>query len=323
MLAAPMGEADRPVHEAIVTPGALPRRMWLVTLLVGTVLWAAVAAAILATENTILVPNLIMLGTFMVPVCTLLFVLGRPRATRLSVQGIVLGFLAGGTAGVMLTGTLEVYLLPDAVFTNTLIGLIEEAGKGLLVVAVAAVVRTRLPRDGMVLGAAVGAGFAAFESAGYALGELVVSSDRHPVLRVVETEVSRAVSEPFGHIAWTAILGGAIFASASASGRIRLDARVFWTFVGVVAVHAAWDAAYGVAIRVSLGLGGNGWRISWPNTESWPGEPSGAELWRFDIVYEALLVILALIGSVWALRRWRAYGHDRWTEGRRSEPIKR
>jgi protease PrsW len=249
----------------------------------------------------------------LVPVCTLLFVLARPRATRLSVQGIVLGFLAGGTAGVMVTGTLEVYVLPDAFLTNTLIGLIEEGGKALLIVAVAAIAQTRLPRDGMVLGASVGAGFAAFESAGYALGELIVDGDRHPVLKIVETEIFRAAFAPFGHITWTAILGGALFASARRTGRLRLDGRVFGTFVGVVALHAAWDAAYGVAIRVSLGLGGDGWRVSWPHTESWPGEPSGAELWRFQIVYDAMLVILALIGYVWAVRRWRAYGHDQRT----------
>jgi protease PrsW len=312
-----MEDSARPVHEAIVAHGALPRRMWLVTLLVGAVLWAAVAVAVVLTQNTILVPNLMLLGTFLVPVCTLLFVLGRPRATRLTVQSIVLGFLAGGTVGVMLTGTLEVYVLPDAVFTNTLIGLIEEGGKALLVVAVATLVQSRLPRDGMVLGAAVGAGFAAFESAGYVLGELIVYSDHHPVLSIVETETSRAVFAPFAHITWTAILGGAIFASAWRTGRLRLDGRVFWAFVGVVALHAAWDAAYGVAIRVSLGLGGNGWRLSWPATESWPGEPSGAELWRFTVVYDALLVTLALIGYAWALHRWRVYGRERWTrEGR-------
>jgi hypothetical protein len=35
----------------------------------------------------------------------------------------------------MLTGTLEVYVLPGAALTNTLIGLIEEGGKALLVVS--------------------------------------------------------------------------------------------------------------------------------------------------------------------------------------------
>jgi RsiW-degrading membrane proteinase PrsW (M82 family) len=306
-----MEESERPIHEAVVAPGALPRRMWLVTLVVGAVLWAVVAVAILLTGNTILVPNLILLGTFLVPVCTLLFVLGRPRATGLSVQGVVLGFLAGGTAGVVLTGTIEVYLLPDAVFTNTWIGLIEEGAKALLVVAVAAgVLRTRLPRDGMVLGAAVGAGFAAFESAGYALGELVAESDRHPIVRILETELFRAVLAPFGHITWTAIMGGALFAAAAGTGRFRLDRRVAATFVGVVALHALWDAAYGVAIRISLGLGGGDWKLKWPNTESWPGEPRGAELWRFQLVYDVFLAILGTLGYLWALRRWRGSARD-------------
>jgi hypothetical protein len=79
--------------------------------------------------------------------------------------------------------------------------------------------------------------------------------------------------------------------------------------VGVVALHALWDAAYGVAIRISLGIGGDGWTLSWPNTESWPGEPRGAELWRFQIVYDVFLLILGVIGYRWAVRRWRAYAN--------------
>lgn len=310
-------EPQADAHEVIVAPDLLPRRLWLATLLVGTLLWAAVAVAIVLTENTILAPNLILLGTFLVPVCTVLFVLSRPRATHLSMQAVVLGFLAGGTAGVMLTGTVEVYVLPDAVFTNTVIGLIEESGKALILVAVAALVHRRIPRDGMVLGAVVGAGFAAFESAGYALGELIEQSPRHPVIRVLESEISRAVCAPFGHITWTAILGGAIFASAWRTGRFRVDSRVVWTFVGVVVLHAAWDAAYGYAIRVSLALGGHGWSFGWPNAAAWPGEPQGAELWRFEVCYDAMLMLVALVGYVWAFRRWRAYQIDRWAASQR------
>jgi protease PrsW len=187
------------------------------------VLWAAVAVAIALTDNTVLVPNLILLGTFLVPVCTILFVLGRPREAHLSVETLMLGFVAGGTAGVVLTGTTEVYVLPDAIGTNALIGLIEEGGKGLILLAVATLVRPRVPRDGMVLGATVGAGFAAFESAGYALGALIQYTDDHPLLDVLQTEAFRAVLAPFGHITWTAILGGAIFASAWTSGSLRPD----------------------------------------------------------------------------------------------------
>ncbi len=165
----------------------------------------------------------------------------------------MLGFLAGGTAGVVLSAVTEIYLLPDAVGTNAGIGLIEEGGKGLIVLAVATLVRPRVPRDGMVLGATVGAGFAAFESAGYALRVLIDHANDHPVLNILQTEAFRAVLAPFGHITWTAILGGALFASAWATGHFRVDRRVLFTFVGVVTLHALWDASYGWAIRDQRG----------------------------------------------------------------------
>lgn len=305
-------EAGR--DEPVVAPGALPGRLWLATLVLGALLWAAVAVAIALTDDTVLVPNLILLGTFLVPVCTVLFVLARPREAHLSVEVLILGFLAGGTAGVVLTGTTEVYVLPDHLGTNALTGVIEEGGKALILVAVASLVKVRVPRDGMVLGATVGAGFAAFESAGYALGALIQYTDDHPLLNVLQTEAERAVLAPFGHITWTAILGGAIFASAWATGRFRLDRRVLWTFLGVVALHGCWDASYGSAIRISEGLGGEGWVLGWPQTAAWVGSPTGSDLLRFQIVYDVMVGIVGLIGLVWAVRRWRRYRIDRWTE---------
>jgi RsiW-degrading membrane proteinase PrsW (M82 family) len=299
-----------------VAPGALPRRLWLVTLVVGVVLWAAVTVAVALTDDTVLVPNLILLGSFLVPVCTVLFVLGRPREAHLSIEAIILGFLAGGTAGLVLTGTTEVYVLPDHLGTNVLTGLIEESGKALVLVGVAALVTAtvRVPRDGMVLGATIGAGYSAFESAGYALGALIQYTDDRPVLNVVQTEAERASLAPFGHIAWTALLGGAIFASAWSTDRFRLDRRVLWTFLGVAALHACWDASYGCAIRISEGLGGEGWKVGWPDTAAWVGTPTGTDLLRFQVVYAVLQGLLSLIGLVWAIRRWRIYRIDRWSE---------
>jgi RsiW-degrading membrane proteinase PrsW (M82 family) len=293
-------------------PSAVPRHLWLVALVVGAVAWVAGAVATALTDDTILVPNIIILGTFLVPVCTVLFVLARPREAHLRAETLMLGFLAGGTAGLVLSAVTEVYLLPDAVGTNVGVGLIEEGGKGLVVLAVAALVRPRTPRDGMVLGATVGAGFAAFESAGYALRVLIDHVDDHPVLAIIQTEAFRAVLAPFGHITWTAILGGALFASAWATGRFRLDRRVAFAFVGVVILHGLWDASYGWAIRVSEGLGGEGWTFGWPETAAWIGTPTGADLTRFQAVYDCMLAVVASIGLVWALRSWRAYQIDRW-----------
>ena len=80
---------------------------------------------------------------------------------------------------------------------------------------------TRQPREGMILGATVGAGFAAFESSGYALKAFLENVDDHGVLNIVGTEAIRAISAPFGHIMWTAILGGAIFAGRRRSTAAR------------------------------------------------------------------------------------------------------
>jgi RsiW-degrading membrane proteinase PrsW (M82 family) len=308
---------------APLEPAALPPRLWLIALVVGAVCWIGGAASTAITEDTILVPNIIILGTFLVPVCTVLFVLTRPREAHLSAEILVLGFIAGGTAGLVLTAVTEVELLPDAAATNLGVGFIEEGGKGLILVAVASLVRPRVPRDGMVLGATVGAGFAAFESAGYALRALIQNADHHPVLNIIETEAFRAVLAPFGHITWTSILGGAIFASAWATGRFRLDRRVAWTFLGVASLHGLWDASYGWAIRISQGLGGEGWTFGWPNTAAWVGTPTGADLTRFQVVYDTLLAINAIVGLTWALRRWRAYRIDRWRAANAAPPAER
>lgn len=307
--------------ESTLQPTRVPRWLWLWVLLGGSLMWVATAVAIELTDNTIVVPNLLLLGTFLVPVCTVLFVLALPREAHLTTETLVLGFLAGGTAGVVFTGTTEVYVLPDTILTNGLIGLIEEGGKGLILLGVAMFVVPRVPRDGMVLGATVGAGFAAFESSGYALRVLIEHGDDHPVINVLETEALRAVLAPFGHITWTALFGGALFASAWATGRFRLDRRLVWTFIGVVVLHGSWDGAYGTAIRISNALGGGGWEFGWPNTASWVGTPSGADLWRFQLIYDGLLAIVGAIGLVWVIRRWRAFQIDRWkTAHPRPEP---
>jgi RsiW-degrading membrane proteinase PrsW (M82 family) len=296
----------------VVESHALPRRLWLWALAIGVVVLLVAAFITALTDDTILVPNVIMVGSFLVPVCTVLFVLGLPRTTYLTLEVLVLGFLAGGTAGVVVTAVTEVYVLPDAVGTNALIGLIEEGGKILILLAVAHLVRTRVPRDGMVLGATVGAGFAAFETSGYVLRVMIEHSD-DAILNILETEAFRGLLAPFGHITWTAILGGAVFASAWHTGRFRFDRRVGWTLLGVVALHGFWDAAYGWAIRISQWLGGAGLEVGWPNTADWVGTPTGGDLTRFTFSYDVLLGILALIGLVWAIRRWRAYQFDRWS----------
>ncbi len=69
-----------------------------------------------------------------------------------------------------------------------------------MLLLVAHQVHHREPRDGMVLGAVVGSGFAAFESSGYALQAMLDHIHDRPLINIVETEAFRAVLAPFGRI---------------------------------------------------------------------------------------------------------------------------
>jgi RsiW-degrading membrane proteinase PrsW (M82 family) len=65
-------------------------------------------------------------------------------------------------------------------------------------------------REGIILGAVVGPGFAAPENAGYAFNALF-TVEGLSLRGLVETEVLRGVLTPVGHGVWTAILGGVLF----------------------------------------------------------------------------------------------------------------
>ena len=231
---------------------------WARVLLGGMGLWVATVATTFATGNPNLVPTVILLGSFLVPATFVVYAFGRADGI-LTAQRIFLAFICGGVLGVLGASVLEATLLPRAFALGYLgVGLIEEAVK----LAALWLLARRLPRytarDGMVLGAAVGFGFAALESAGYAFTALFTSGGLS-LLDLVETEVLRAVLTPVGHGLWTAILGGALFATAGGarSGRPRPRVALAGWFLLISVLHALWDAAPGIAGWVTLLLTGS------------------------------------------------------------------
>jgi RsiW-degrading membrane proteinase PrsW (M82 family) len=293
-----------PAHRHI----RLPKSVWKYLLLGGTVIWLLAALITAITQDDILAPTVIMIGSFLVPVTVVAFVFSLRPEGYLTTPEVVFGFLAAGTVAVISSALAETYLLPEAAGTFIGVGVIEETGKGLVLLAVAHTVHHREPRDGMLLGAAVGAGFASFESAGYALHTMLQHLDEHTIADILETEAFRGVLAPFGHITWTALLGGALFAS-SRGGRFHLTARLVGTFVGVIALHALWDQSYGWAIMLAQGVTGEGWDLVWPNAQAWITLPSSEALVWFNVFSNGLLVVNALIGMTWVVMSWRTYGH--------------
>lgn len=87
-----------------------------------------------------------------------------------------------------------------------------------------------------MLGAAVGFGFAAFESDGYAFNALLTVRGLS-LTGLVETELVRGVLTPFGHGLWTAILGGVLFREAR-RGRLRFTGMLLGMYLWVSVLHA-------------------------------------------------------------------------------------
>jgi RsiW-degrading membrane proteinase PrsW (M82 family) len=136
------------------------------------------------------------------------------------------------------------------------VGLIEELVKVVGIVLFALGMRSFTTRDGMVLGATVGFGFAALESSGYALVSLFVVQGGHLYLSlssVVFTELIRGVLAPFSHGLWSAILGGVIFHSAR-NGRLRLTWSIVIAYLAISMLHAAFDIFGGVVTYVIVSI---------------------------------------------------------------------
>lgn len=231
------------------------RREWPRVLGLGLLLWAATVAVTFLTGNTNLIPTIVLLGSFLVPVTFVIWAYERGRSDEIGVVLMFRAFIVGGLLGVLGAAVLEQYLLSPNIFLFFGVGLIEEAVKLAAVFVIARHLRQYTVRDGLLVGATVGFGFAAFESAGYALSALITSQGLD-LAALVQTEILRGLITPLGHGLWTAILAGVLFGSAR-GGRFRITWLVALAFLGVSLLHALWDAMYSIVLGLTMLLTGS------------------------------------------------------------------
>jgi RsiW-degrading membrane proteinase PrsW (M82 family) len=287
----------------VVPPSIRPRvrRPWLRVFLVGLLLWLATVLVTFLTGNPNLVPTLVLLGSFLVPVTFMVWAFER-RDTGELTAGLVLNlFITGGVLGVLAASLLETYLLHPSPWLFLGVGLIEEGVKLAALMVLTRNLAVKSVRDGMILGAAVGFGFAAFESAGYAFTALFTVNGLS-LSQLVETELLRGLLAPVGHGLWTAILGGVLF-SASTREHFVISGRVLLAYLGVSALHALWDSMHNIALILTLVLT-QGERYQ-PTPDGWLVQPDQAQVQLFSILQWVGLAIVAAIGVLWLVVLWR------------------
>jgi protease PrsW len=207
------------------------------------------------TGNSNLIPTLILLGSFLVPFSVVLFTVERVTGTLAPIQ-LILAFFFGGIFGVLGASLLESDLHAST-WVYFRVGFIEEFVKAVIFLLIGRSVAPKTARQGALLGASVGAGFAAFESAGYAFNAAVTTSGID-VASLLQTEVLRSVLTPVGHVLWTALLAAAVFGAADpVTARYRYTRGVLTAFIGVAILHGLWDSMGGIAALLAFIATGN------------------------------------------------------------------
>ncbi len=193
-------------------------------------------------ENLFLVPGLIVMGSFAVPFSTLIFFMEVNVVRNVSMYQVNKSLCVGGIISLIVS--LFLYRWTDslgALLGPSVAGIVEEVGKLLTVIFLAANnKRYTYKLNGLLLGAAVGTGFAIFETAGYALAAgLKDVDDMGSVL------VLRGLLSPFAHVVWTAIAVAALWRVKESSKfdfGILGNPKFLRLFAVPVVLHMIWNS---------------------------------------------------------------------------------
>jgi RsiW-degrading membrane proteinase PrsW (M82 family) len=194
-------------------------------------------------NNENLLPGLLVIGSFVMPLTLLILFFEVNVLRNVPLYQVLKLSLLGGILSLILS--LFLYQWTNLGVTGNWfgalgIGLVEETGKAAALLLVLNKLKYRWILNGMLFGAAVGAGFAGFESAGYAFRFGIQNITTRGLLALCG-----------GHVLWTALIGAALW-------RVRGDQRFEWVmlrdprflraFALAVAMHMVWDSPLDLAL---------------------------------------------------------------------------
>lgn len=214
-------------------------------------------------ENINLIPGLMAVGTVAVPISALIFFFEVNVRQNISLYIVIRMVLLGGITSLLLS--LLLFNLPlsnTKILGASVAGLIEEPGKLLTLVIIARSAKYKYKINGLLLGAAIGTGFAIFESMGYAFRALLISGNKDFMTDII---VLRGVLSPFAHIAWAAIAGAALWRVKGGhpfSMGMVLDGRFWHLFLVPVILHMLWNADFSLPYHIKeISLGVVAWIV--------------------------------------------------------------
>lgn len=218
-------------------------------------------------QNENLIPGLIMIGSVAMPMSLVVFFFEVNVPRNVSLYQVIKLLLIGGLVSIVIS----LFLFDFSKGLSSWLGaasagIVEETGKVLTLLLVVRKPRFRWTLNGLLLGATVGAGFAIFESAGYAL-RIGLNANSIDAMRSVIFE--RGFLTLFGgHVLWTGLAGAALWRVRDDQPFTR-DMLFDMRFVRVLAVcmvmHMLWNSNFALPVVGVLGkyiaLGAAAWLL--------------------------------------------------------------
>ncbi len=198
-------------------------------------------------ENQIAFPGLMFIGALAVPFSTVIFFFEVNAPRNISIFDTIRIFFIGGMISLIATMIIAtVFPSGDLDYTGaTIVGITEEIAK---LVPVAIYIKKRDSKyilNGLLIGSAVGGGFAVFETAGYAFNTLTEYSSFQSMMVTILLRAYLAIG---GHVIWAAIAGAALCAVKQSNPfefKMLFNINFLKYFIIPVILHSLWDCPLG------------------------------------------------------------------------------
>jgi RsiW-degrading membrane proteinase PrsW (M82 family) len=212
--------------------------------------------------NIKLVPGLIITGSFMIPFALLIFFFEVNVARNISLYQVLKLVFLGGILSLILSLFLFRTTGLDSWLGAASAGIIEEIGKAAALLLVVNRLQYRWTLNGMLFGAAVGAGFAAFESSGYALERLLASGGGAMLDNITHRGFLSMVG---GHVLWTSMVGAALWrirGNQIFDFQMVKDPRFLRVLGIAMGLHMIWNMPFSLPLYLKeLALGFIAWVV--------------------------------------------------------------
>ncbi len=222
-----------------LTPAVMPKP-WLFArvLALSIVAFIGFYIGVSLYQNPLFLPGMILFGSIITPISLLIFFWEINIFQNISIYKLTLTMVKGSIVSLLCAVTL--FAILDGQNSPLIIGFVEETAKVVTILLVADFRRYKYVLNGMLMGAAIGTGFAAFESAGY----ILVTVLQYGIPTMLATVFWRALFTPGGHIAWAALTGATLIivkGDRPFKMKMLLDPKFLGMFALVIVLHALWD----------------------------------------------------------------------------------